>query len=153
VADPVATPSDDLAQPISDAARQLVGLNVVRVGVDLVEISRIASALERPGFAKRCFTSAEREYCDLASNSAERYAVRFSAKEAVLKALGVGLGGVAWHEIEVVRKDSGEPELLVTGKGAELARSFGIERWLITMTHSKTAAHALVVGMGSTSGE
>ncbi len=142
-------PAGDIAKGITDAASHLVGLAAVRVGVDLVEISRIASALERPGFAVRCFTSAERDYCELAANSAERYAVRFSAKEAVLKALGVGLGGVPWHDMEVGRKPSGEPELSVTGKGAELAQSFGIERWLITMTHSKTSAHALVVGIGS----
>jgi holo-[acyl-carrier protein] synthase len=144
--DPI--PVGDIGKGVTDAANQLVGLAAVRVGVDLVEISRIASALERPGFATRCFTSVERDYCELATNSAERYAARFSAKEAVLKALGVGLGGVPWHDIEVARKPSGEPELRVTGKGAELAQSFGIERWLITMTHSKTSAHALVVGIG-----
>lgn len=138
----------ELSSEIRRASGSLLGSRAVRVGVDLVEISRIASALQRPSFATRCFTDAERSYCDAAINSAERYAVRFSAKEAVLKALGVGLGGVAWHDIEIVRLDSGEPCLRVSGRGTELAESFGITDWLITMTHSKTAAHALVVGLG-----
>lgn len=145
----MADPLTQLNSDISHAAESILGIKAVRVGVDLVEISRIAAALERPTFATRCFTEAERNYCEMAANSAERYAVRFSAKEAVLKALGLGLGGVAWHDIEVVRLASGEPQLRLTGRGALLAESLGIGQWLITMTHSKSAAHALVVGLGS----
>ena len=139
----------ELGDEIKTVADSIVGSRALRVGVDLVEIRRIASALERPSFAGRCFTEAERAYCDAATNSAERYAVRFSVKEAVLKALGVGLGGVKWHDMEVIRLESGEPQLRVSGRGAELADSFGIEDWLVTMTHSKNTAHALVVGLGS----
>jgi holo-[acyl-carrier protein] synthase len=149
----VADDLDKLSSDIKRAGDLILGSQAVRIGVDLVEISRIASALERPSFATRCFTDAERSYCDAATNSAERYAVRFSAKEAVLKALGVGLGGVAWHDIEVIRLDSGEPSLMVSGRGTELAESFGITNWLITMTHSKSAAHALVVGLGRHEGD
>lgn len=144
----MADPLESLAADIGRAGAAVVGTHAVRIGVDIVEIGRIETALGRSSFAARCFTDAERAYCDSAANSAERYAVRFSAKEAVLKALGVGLGGVAWHDMEVIRLDSGEPQLRISGRGAELARSFGISQWLITMTHSKTAAHAMVVGLG-----
>ncbi len=140
---------DRLDRTVAQSANAVVGTRAIRVGVDLVEIARIETALGRSAFAERCFTEAEREYCDAAANSAERYAVRFSAKEAVLKALGVGLGGVGWHDMEVTRLPSGEPQIRVSGRGLELGHELGIQSWLITMTHSKTTAHAMVVGLGS----
>lgn len=121
----MAEPLDPFVSQVAGSAQELIQGNVVKIGVDLVEIARIAAALRRPGFAARCFTAAEQQYCDAAVNSAERYAVRFSAKEAVLKALGVGLGGVPWHDIEVIRNKSGEPDLAVSGRGSELAPRHG----------------------------
>ena len=77
----------------------------MQVGVDLIEIERIRRALERPGFRERCFTRAERDYCDSKKNPAESYAGRFAGKEAVGKALGCGVR-FTWKEIEI----AGRPE-------------------------------------------
>ncbi len=135
--------SDDLG--LSD----LVGQVVVAVGGDLVDIDRMRTIIERPpGFTARVFTEAEREYCDRRNDPAERYAARFGAKEAVLKALGTGLGGGDFDEIEVIKYDSGQPELRVTGRAAAKAAELGIERWLITMSHSDHVAQVFVVGLG-----
>lgn len=131
-------------------AQSLIGRVVVSVGTDLVDIKRIAEVLERqPRFAVRVFTEAERAYCDARNDPAERYAARFAAKEAVLKALGVGIGGAGFHDIEVVKLPSGQPTLLLTGRAAELAVEAGIASWLITMTHSEGVAHVMVAGLGT----
>lgn len=126
-----------------------MGGNVVGIGTDLVEINRMRELLERrPRFIDRVFTQGERQYCDAAVDPSERYAVRFAAKEAVLKALGVGLGGADFADIEVTRIESGKPELNITGRAAALADELGITRWLITMSHSEQMAQAFVVGLG-----
>ena len=84
---------------------------------------------------------------------AERFAARFAAKEAVLKALGVGLGGADFHDIEVVKLPTGAPELSITGRAAELAAAAGIKSWLITMSHSDGLTHVFVAGLGEGEGE
>jgi len=130
-------------------AQGLIGRIVVSVGTDLVDIARIAEVLDRqPRFAVRVFTEAERAYCDARNDPAERYAARFAAKEAVLKALGVGLGGADFHDIEVVKLPSGQPTLTLRGRAAELAAEAAIGSWLITMTHSEGVAHVMVAGLG-----
>ncbi|MDH3293529.1 MAG: holo-ACP synthase [Acidimicrobiia bacterium] len=124
-------------------------MTVVGIGTDLVDIDRMRSIINRrPRFVERVFTEAERRYCSATRDPSERYAARFAAKEAVLKTLGVGLGGAAFADIEVVRLDSGRPELRITGRAAELAAQQGINRWLITLSHSETLAQAFVVGLG-----
>ncbi|MBD0709044.1 ACP synthase [Streptomyces sp. CBMA291] len=126
----------------------MVGRRVLRVGTDLVEVDEMRGTLERqPRFARRVFTERERAYCDVPADGAERYAVRFAAKEAVLKALGVGLVGSVLTEIEVVRAASGSPSLRLTGRAAALAAEAGIRSWLITLTHTRTLAHAFVAGL------
>lgn len=126
-----------------------VGQVVVAIGSDLVDIDRMRALIERqPGFTRRVFTEAEREYCDKRRDPAERYAARFGAKEAVLKALGTGLGGGDFDEIEVLKLESGKPELHVTGRAAAKAAELGIERWLISMSHSDHVAQVFVVGLG-----
>ena len=82
-----------------------------------------------------------------ANDPAQRFAVRFAAKEAAMKVLGVGLGAVDWHEIEVVRTDSGAPELRVTGRAHELAVDAGIRAWKVSLTHTDSMAEAVVVGL------
>src|ERR1700757_3973049 len=93
----------------------------MRVGVDLIEIPRIAHALERyPGFRERCFTEAEREYCDSRANPAQHYAARFAGKEAVGKALGFGVAvHFAWREVEI----AGRPKPSVRLSGRLAARA------------------------------
>jgi holo-[acyl-carrier protein] synthase len=123
----------------------------VAVGVDVVDIDRFESVMARQtSFLDRVFTSDEREYCDRAKATSvrcQRYAARFAAKEAVMKALGCGLGAYGFHDVEVTRDDdSGEPSLLVKGKAAVLADERGITRWMISLSHSDVVAIALVAG-------
>ncbi len=125
---------------ISEAA------GVVGVGIDLVEVARIAKGLERaPGLADRLFTPAERDYCDAGRSPARRYGARFAAKEAAMKALGVGLGGIGWHDIEIVRGDTGAPTLRARGRAAGLAAGRGGDAWLVSLTHTDALAQAVVL--------
>jgi holo-[acyl-carrier protein] synthase len=96
---------------------------------------------------ERLFTEAERSYADARADPTERYAVRFAAKEAVMKALGVGLGEIQMRDIEVRRADSGAPEIVLHGTAAALAVSRGVQRWLVTLSHSETVAQAIVVAL------
>ncbi|WP_406065017.1 holo-ACP synthase [Streptomyces sp. NBC_01077] len=138
-----------IGEATAAGAYALVGRRVLRVGTDLVEVDEMRAVLARqPRFAARVFTTGERAYCDIPADSAERYAVRFAAKEAVLKALGVGLTGSVLTEVEVVRAASGSPSLRLTGRAAALAEETGIRSWLITLTHTHTLAHAFVAGLG-----
>ncbi len=119
---------------------------ILGIGADLVDLDRFRAVLERrPGMIARLFTEAEREYSERRNDSVERYAVRFAAKEAVLKSLGVGMGAADWHDIEVARDDSGRPSLIIRGRAAQLASSKGIARWELTLTHSDSVAQAIVV--------
>lgn len=121
---------------------------MIGIGVDLVDVDRIRTALTRtPSMAERMFTEAERAYAEAARDPAERYAVRFAAKEAVLKALGVGWGAVDWHDIEVLRNGTGAPELRITGRAEALAREAGVSSWKLTMTHTATLAEAIAVAL------
>jgi holo-[acyl-carrier protein] synthase len=118
---------------------------VTSVGVDLIEIERIRRALERyPRFRERCFTEAERAYCDSRANPAESYAGRFAGKEAVGKALGVGVArAFAWRDVEIV----GRPKPAVRLTGRVLARARRVEATGIdlSMTHSRELANAVAV--------
>lgn len=121
----------------------------VGIGVDVVDLDRFQSVVDRrPNFVTRVFTEDEREYCDRAGRRAvrcQRYAARFAAKEAVMKVLGCGLGGFAFHDVAVSRDDSGEPSLVIDGKAAALAGERGITRWYVSLTHSDAVAIAFVV--------
>ena len=101
-----------------------------------------------PGFAARVFTEDEQAYCRARRDPTERFAARFAAKEAVLKAMGVGLGACAFREIEVVRADSGEPSLALHGAAADLAAARGIARWHVSLSHTSLVAEALVIAVG-----
>lgn len=121
------------------------------IGVDVVDLDRFHSVITRqPGFVDRVFTPTEREYCDRAkadSVRCQRYAARFAAKEAVMKALACGLGAYGFHDVYVERdEDSGEPSLTVTGKAAALAGERGINTWAVSLSHSDIVAIAFVVG-------
>jgi holo-[acyl-carrier protein] synthase len=121
---------------------------VIGIGVDLVEVDRMRAALARtPTLVDRLFTEAEQAYAGAARDPAERFAVRFAAKEAVLKALGVGLGAADWHDIEVVRAPSGAPALQITGRALALADAAGVTRWLLTLTHTHRTAEAIAVAL------
>ena len=94
------------------------------------------------------FTDDEQTYCRARRDPAERFAARFAAKEAVLKAMGVGLGACAFRDIEVVRAESGAPSLALHGAAAELAAARGIARWHVSLSHTSVVAEALVIAVG-----
>ena len=120
------------------------------VGVDAVEVERFRAVLERrPALAARVFTEAERAYAARVADPGPRLAVRFAAKEAVLKALGVGIGAAPFRDVEVVRADSGRPELVLGGAAADLALARGVTRWHLSLTHTASVAVATVVAEGS----
>jgi len=117
----------------------------VRVGVDLIEIPRIARALERyPEFRERCFTEAEREYCEGRPSPAQHYAARFAGKEAVGKALGFGVArAFAWREIEIAGRP--KPSVRLSGRMAAWAERVGAGAIDLSMTHSRELANAVAV--------
>ena len=127
-------------------------MQILRHGVDLVEVDRIAEMLDRHGerFATRVFTEAEQRYADAGRRRRpERYAVRFACKEAVLKALGTGWrDGIAWRDVGVVRLPSGAPELRLSGEVARLAEGQGLTRWAVSLSHTARYAVASVVATG-----
>lgn len=117
----------------------------MRVGVDLIEIERIRRALERyPGFKERCFTEAERAYCDSRKNPAQSYAGRFAGKEAVGKALGFGVArAFAWRDVEIVGRP--KPAVQLHGRLAAWAERLGAVELDLSMTHSRELASAVAV--------
>jgi holo-[acyl-carrier protein] synthase len=118
------------------------------IGVDLCEVDRMRVALARtPTLRGRVFTEAEQAYCDRRNDPAERYAVRWAAKEAVVKAMGRGVGACRWTEIEVVRAATGAPSVILHGGAQTLALEQGITRWLLTMTHTHQVAQAIAVAL------
>ncbi|RMH78440.1 MAG: holo-ACP synthase [Actinomyces sp.] len=129
------------------------GAGVVGVGTDLVDIDRFRRVLARtPRVAERVFTDGERAYAGSARDPVPRLAARFAAKEAALKALGVGLGGARFAEIEVERRAGGEPALLVRGAAARRARERGVDRFLVTLSHTDHLAQATVIAVAGGDG-
>ena len=116
----------------------------LRVGVDLIEIERVRRALDRhgDGFRERCFTEAERAYCDSKPNPAQHYAGRFAAKEAVGKALGSGVY-FTWKEIEI--RGRPKPGVFLTGRTAAWSEKIGAGRIELSMTHSRELSAAVAV--------
>ena len=120
-------------------------------GVDLVEVSRIEDMLERHGasFVNRVFTVDEQHYAEASPpGRAERYAARFAAKEAVLKALGTGwAGGMAWTDVGVKHGPNGQPLVHLSGMAAEEAGAQGVSGWVLTLSHVGGMAMASVIGV------
>lgn len=120
----------------------------VGVGVDAVDVDRMRRVLARtPGFARRVFTEAERAHAARRRDPAQRLAARFAAKEAAMKALGVGLGAFALGEVEVVVAESGAPRLVLHGAAARLAAEREVTSWLVSLTHTEHTAVAVVVAL------
>ena len=115
------------------------------VGVDLIEIDRVRRAIGRyPSFTERCFTAAERAYCDSRPNPAQHYAARFAGKEAVGKALGFGVArAFAWRDVEIVGRP--KPDVRLSGRVAAWAERAGAGRLDLSMTHSRELAAAVCV--------
>jgi holo-[acyl-carrier protein] synthase len=121
---------------------------IVGIGVDIVEVERMRRAVERYGgrFVGKVFTAAEAAYCRRASHPEQRFATRFAAKEAALKALGTGwTQGVQFLDVEVCNNEFGAPSVKLTGKALEVSRKIGVERVHVSLTHHRDFAIAQVV--------
>ena len=121
---------------------------IVGTGIDITEVPRIREAIERHGerFLQRIFTEGEIQYCESKANRIERYAARFAAKEAGMKAIGTGWNhGVRWRDIEVARQPGGRPTLLLHGKAAEFAAKLGARNIALSLTHTAEQAMAQVI--------
>ncbi|MFZ0801627.1 MAG: holo-[acyl-carrier-protein] synthase [Terriglobales bacterium] len=117
---------------------------IVGTGIDIAEVPRIAASIARFGdrFLRRIFTEGEIRYCDAKANRVERYAARFAAKEAAMKAIGTGWNhGVTWRDVEVSRMPGGRPTIAFHGKAAEFAAKLGAKHVALSLTH--TAEHAI----------
>lgn len=123
-------------------------VNVIGLGVDIVDVGRIARLLERrPRFVTRIFSPEEIAYCDGSGRRAECYAARWAAREACAKALG-GIPGGRWQEIRVVRGDDGAVTLDLEGTARARAHQVGAERLLVSFAHERGAAVACCLAVG-----
>ena len=126
-------------------------MDIVGIGVDIVEIARFDGAMQRQGqkLLDRLFLPSEQAFCQPQHEPARCYSARFAAKEAVSKALGTGIGAeLGWHDIELGRKDTGAPFITLHGRGAETATRKGITEVLITLSHSEHYAVAIAIATG-----
>ena len=116
------------------------------VGIDAVDIERFrAVLLRRPKLVQRLFTDRERSDASSRTDPLPSLAARFAAKEAVLKALGVGMGAARFAEVEIVRESGGRPVLALAGTAAGIAESLGVDRWHVSLAHTANLAMASVV--------
>ena len=121
---------------------------ITGLGVDIVEIARMRDALtRRPRMKERLFSEAEREYCEGRNKPEIHYAMRFAAKEAVLKALGTGFSGMRFRDVEVVRDERGKPVPHLTGRAAEVAEAAGVVEVHLSLsfTHENAVASAVAI--------
>lgn len=133
----------------NESSSALFDEGCVGLGVDIVQIDQMSALLERtPVFAERVYSPAERKYCESKANSATHYALRFAAKEAVVKALGTGFAEGIWvRDIEVERSKSGKPLVKLTGRALEVARERGVREFSLSLsyTHNTAVACALAI--------
>jgi holo-[acyl-carrier protein] synthase len=121
---------------------------IVGTGIDIAEVPRVAEAIRRFGqrFINRIFTDGEIRYCESKANRVERYAARFAAKEAGMKALGTGWNhGVRWKDVEVQRQPGGRPKLVFHGRAAEFAAKLAVTNVALSLTHTADQAMAQVI--------
>jgi holo-[acyl-carrier protein] synthase len=119
---------------------------ILGIGIDAVDIERFRKSLERtPSMHRRLFTDSELAYVAPKADPVPSLAARFASREAVMKAMGLGLGAFGFHDVWVDHRESGEPLLNVTGRAAELATERGIARWHLSITHTDQVAIAYVV--------
>jgi holo-[acyl-carrier protein] synthase len=126
---------------------------ILGTGIDIIEVQRVASSVERFGerFMRRILLPDEMEYCQRQARSAPHIAARFAAKEAISKAFGTGIGGrLGWHDMEIRRKESGEPYVVMHGKGAELLSERRGRMVHVSLSHTEgyAAAMAVLEGVG-----
>ncbi len=125
-------------------------MEVIGLGTDLVEVERFRLALERRGerLGERLFSDRERAYAAGQRDPAKSLAARFGAKEAVMKAMGVGLWKFKLRDVEVVRGPAGAPKVALHGRAAEMAAELGIGAWQLSLTHTESTALAVAIAIG-----
>lgn len=131
-------------------------MEIIAHGIDLVDFPRIEKMIERHGerFVDRVFTSAEQAYARAHRNSAETYAGRFAAKEAILKLVGTGWRGkIAWTDIQVTNNPAGQPEVTLSGDVKEIAERMKIKHISISITHTASFAIASAVALAQSDEE
>ena len=134
------------------------GALILGTGVDIVETTRIQDSLDKFGerFLNRCFWPDEVAYCQSMRFPALHFAARFAAKEAISKAFGTGIGRqLGWKDVEICKRDSGEPYAVLRGNGETLARARGVTEVFVSLSHCKdyAAAHAVIVGSSTGTGQ
>ena len=121
---------------------------IIGTGIDIAEVPRIRQSITRFGdrFLRRIYTPGEIRYCESKANREERYAARFAAKEAAMKALGTGWNhGVRWRDCEVTRLPGGRPTMTFHGKAGEIAAKLGVRHAALSITHTSEQAIAQVI--------
>jgi len=136
---------------------KIEGAHILGTGVDIIETARIKDSLDKFGerFLNRCFWPEEVAYCQGMKFPALHFAARFAAKEAISKAFGTGIGHqLGWKDMEIRKRDSGEPFAVLHAKGADLAKARGVTEIFVSLSHCKdyAAAQAVIVGRGPSSG-
>lgn len=128
-------------------------MEILGIGVDLVEVERIERAMARhEGFVSRVFTARERERCEGNARPARAYAACFAAKEAASKAMGTGVRGFGWREVEMLEDEKGRPYLALSGRAEELADRRGIGEILVSVSHTRGMAVAVAQALRGRSG-
>lgn len=125
---------------------------IIGIGTDIVEIERIRKMIERHGdhFLNRCFTPNEIEYANRHRDSAVRFAGRWAAKEAVVKALGTGfVQGITFHDIEVVSLHTGQPTVQLSGEALQISQQLKIVEVKLTISHAREYATATAIGVSA----
>lgn len=121
---------------------------IIGIGIDLVEVDRLKKSVEKFGdrFLNRLFTDNEIKYCQAKSNSYQHFAVRFAAKEALLKAIGTGLrAGMTWHQIEIINDTQGKPSIMTRGECLKILQKLAIKNPLLSLSHTKHHGVAVVI--------
>lgn len=127
---------------------------IAGIGIDIIEIDRIKQALCHPKFISRVFTQQEQRYCDSRGvQRAASYAARFAGKEAVLKALGTGLVGGRWQDIQILPNEQGQPVVSLTGAFGDIAAQQGVQQIFISLSHARDYAAAQVIFWGGNDNE
>jgi|OM-RGC.v1.026690041 holo-[acyl-carrier protein] synthase len=124
---------------------------LIGVGTDSIEIVRVRAAIEKIGcsFVRRLFTEREEEYCEGKKDPYSSYAARFAGKEAVFKALGLGLGGCKWTDVEIINEAGGRPQVFLYGQAAQIAQEKKIAGVLISLSHDRERAVAFAAAVSA----
>lgn len=120
---------------------------IIGIGTDIIEIKRIEEIItkSKDEFLNRVFTQGEIEYSNSKKRFIQHFAVRFAAKEAVLKALGIGFREIKWQDIEIINGELGRPQVRLAGRAREIAEEKSIQHWHISLSHSEDKAVAFVI--------